>query len=136
MLQHVLILIHRYLMYCVYIYICTMYSKELLKGTLSAIILNLLTENDRMYGYEIFQKVKERSDGKIILKDGSLYPALQKMYKEGLVTYEEEYIGKRVRKYYLLTPKGTQEKVQYLKELKDFISTLNRVITPPQFSAT
>jgi hypothetical protein len=47
-----------------------MYSKELLKGTLSAILLKLLAENGRMYGYEISQKVKEITDGKIQLKDG------------------------------------------------------------------
>ena len=115
-------------------YICTMYSRELLKGTLSAIILNLLAEKRRMYGYEIFQEVKERSDGKILLKDGSLYPALQKMYKVGLLTYEEEYIGKRVRKYYVLTAKGKSEKVVYMQELREFIATLNKVINP-QFNA-
>jgi len=49
------------MMYCIFMYICTMYSKELLKGTLSVIILNLLSEKRRMYGYEIFQQVKERS---------------------------------------------------------------------------
>jgi PadR family transcriptional regulator PadR len=111
-------------------YICSMYSKELLKGTLSVIILNLLAENGRMYGYEIFQRVKKLSDGKILLKDGSLYPALQKMSKEGLLTYKEEYIGKRVRKYYLLTPKGKSEKILYLEELKDFMATLNKIISP------
>lgn len=63
-----------------------MYSKELLKGTLSAIILKLLSEKDRMYGYEISQRVKELSDGNIILNDGSLYPALQKMTKDGLLS--------------------------------------------------
>jgi len=105
-----------------------MYSKELLKGTLTAIILNLLSENERMYGYEISQMVKERSDEKVLLKDGSLYPALQKMTKDGLVTFEEEYIGKRVRKYYTLTSKGKTEKIAYLKELKDFIATLNVLV--------
>ncbi|NEN23042.1 PadR family transcriptional regulator [Cryomorpha ignava] len=105
-----------------------MYSKELLKGTLSAIILNLLSENKRMYGYEISQIVKELSDDKVLLKDGSLYPALQKMTKDGLVTFEEEYIGKRVRKYYTLTPKGNEEKITYLKELKDFMATLNVLV--------
>ncbi len=105
-----------------------MYSKELLKGTLTAIILNLLSENERMYGYEISQTVKDRSDEKVLLKDGSLYPALQKMTKDGLVTFEEEYIGKRVRKYYTLTSKGKTEKIAYLKELKDFITTLNVLV--------
>ena len=111
-----------------------MYSKELLKGTLTTIILNLLAENGRMYGYEIFQLVKERSNGKILLKDGSLYPALQKMYKDGLLTYEEEFIGKRIRKYYTLTSKGKSEKVAYLQELIDFIATLSKIVSP-QFDA-
>ena len=107
-----------------------MYSQELLKGTLSAIILKLLDGNERMYGYEISQRVKELTDGRILLKDGSLYPALQKMTADGLVTFEEEYIGKRVRKYYRLTKKGQQERVEYLKELKDFIDTINKIVFP------
>lgn len=111
-------------------YICSMYSKELLKGTLSAIILSLIAENGRMYGYEIFQRVKELSDEKIVLKDGSLYPALQKMTKDGLLSYEEEYIGKRVRKYYFLTAKGQEKKLLYLEELKDFLATLNQLVFP------
>ena len=110
--------------------VCSMYSKELLKGTLAVIILNLLAENGRVYGYQIYQHVKQRSDGKVLLKDGSLYPALQRMSKDGLLTYEEEYIGKRVRKYYLLTAKGKIKKTAYLDELKDFIATLNKVISP------
>jgi len=105
-----------------------MHSKELLKGTLTAIILKLLSENNRMYGYEISQIVKERTDEKVLLKDGSLYPALQKLTKDGLVTFEEEYHGKRVRKYYSLTPKGKIEKTARLKELKDFIATLNLLV--------
>jgi PadR family transcriptional regulator, regulatory protein PadR len=107
-----------------------MYSKELLKGTLSAIILKLLDGDGRMYGYEISQRVKELTEGRILLKDGSLYPALQKMTADGLLTFEEEYIGKRVRKYYRLTKKGQQERVAYLSELKDFIDTINKIVFP------
>jgi DNA-binding PadR family transcriptional regulator len=105
-----------------------MYSKELLKGTLSPIILSLLAENGKMYGYEIYTTVKELSDGKIILKDGSLYPVLQKMHKDGLLTFEEVAIGKRVRKYYYLTAHGEQKKRDYLAELKDFMATINTVV--------
>ncbi|MFT6998987.1 MAG: PadR family transcriptional regulator PadR [Cryomorphaceae bacterium] len=105
-----------------------MYSKELLKGTLSPIILSLLSENGKMYGYEIFMKVKDLSDGKIILKDGSLYPILQKMHKEGLLTFEEVSIGKRIRKYYYLTAQGEQKKRDCLAELKDFMNTINLVV--------
>jgi len=80
-----------------------MYSKELLKGTLSAIILKLLAENEKMYGYQIAQKVKELSDEKILIKEGSLYPALHKLKEDGLVNIETVNIGKRIRKYYFLT---------------------------------
>jgi DNA-binding PadR family transcriptional regulator len=105
-----------------------MYSKELLKGTLGVIILKLLEENGKMYGYEICQKVKDISDGKILIKDGSLYPALHKLLKDGILTTEEVNIGKRVRKYYTLTPKGKDEKKIVVKELEDFIETLNKIV--------
>ena len=77
-----------------------MYSKELLKGTLSAIILKLLADNGKMYGYQITQTVKELSDSMILIKEGSLYPALHKLQKEGIVDVENVNIGKRVRRYY------------------------------------
>ena len=114
-------------------YICSMYSKELLKGTISAIILKLLSEQERMYGYEISMKVKELSAGKILLKDGSLYPALQKMTNDGLLSFKEELVGGRTRKYYYITKHGQTEKTAYVNELKDFIATLNRIVFPPEF---
>jgi PadR family transcriptional regulator PadR len=107
-----------------------MYSKELLKGTLSAIILKLLSEKGRMYGYEISQRVKELSDGYILLKDGSLYPALQKMTRDGLLSFKEEEVGGRIRKYYYLTRTGHKKKTAYVEELKRFIATLNKVVFP------
>lgn len=111
-------------------YYCTMYSKELVKGTLKTIILKLLEENDRMYGYEITQKVKELSDGKILVKEGSLYPALHKLVDDGLLTTEKESIGKRVRVYYRLTNDGKSETVSKLEELQDFIQTISIIISP------
>jgi DNA-binding PadR family transcriptional regulator len=107
-----------------------MYSKELLKGTISAIILKLLSEQERMYGYEISMRVKELSDGKILLKDGSLYPALQKMTIDGLLSFKEEEVGGRTRKYYYITKLGQKEKTVFVEELKDFIATMNKIISP------
>jgi PadR family transcriptional regulator, regulatory protein PadR len=106
-----------------------MYSKELLKGTLSAIILKLLAENDRMYGYQITQMVKLLSDDKILLKEGSLYPALHKLKDDGLIEVETENIGKRVRHYYSLTTEGVKVKLEKEAELKDFINTINKILS-------
>ena len=118
-----LLLIYQILMYC-----CIMYSKELLKGTLEVIVLKLLSEHGKMYGYELSQKVKEGTDGKIHLKDGSLYPALHKLTKDGILTFEEVNIGKRVRKYYKLTTKGEAQKETLLSEMRDFIKTMEKVV--------
>ena len=109
-------------------YCCIMYSKELLKGTLEVIVLQVLAEQGKMYGYELSQMVKEKTEGKIHLKDGSLYPALHKMTKDGILTFEEVNIGKRVRKYYKLTPKGETQKESLLAEMRDFIKTIEKVI--------
>ncbi len=116
-------------MYRYFMYYCSMYSKELLKGTLQVIILKLLAEQGSMYGYEISQKVKELSGDKIHLKDGSLYPALQKMLKDGLLEYREEAVGKRMRKYYQLTGSGKLKQKDSLQEIRDFIATLNDVLS-------
>ncbi|MFT5641885.1 MAG: PadR family transcriptional regulator PadR [Cyclobacteriaceae bacterium] len=49
-----------------------------------------------MYGYEPSQMVKEQTNVKIHLKDGSLYPALHKLTKNGIISFEEVSLGKRV----------------------------------------
>lgn len=107
-----------------------MFSKELLKGTLSAIILKLLADEGKMYGYEIAQRVREQSGNKILIKDGSLYPALQKMTEDGLLSFEEEMVGGRIRKYYYLTPTGRKQGVEFVNELQDFIATITQIMLP------
>ncbi len=107
-----------------------MSSSELLKGTLSTIILRMLSEHSRLYGYEITQLVKERSGNKILIKEGSLYPALHKLEAGGLVTSEEVYIGKRVRRYYKLTQPGKKATRTHLIELSDFLKSIEQLILP------
>ena len=107
-----------------------MYSKNLIKGTLQTIILKQLEENGRMYGYEITQKVKEISDGKIEITEGALYPTLHKLEAEGMVTTEKEFIGKRIRKYYTLTKTGSTVVTEKSNELSDFIATIANILQP------
>lgn len=107
-----------------------MYSKELTKGTLLPIILKLISENDRMYGYEITQKVKEITSGKIDISEGALYPILHKLEAEGILETEKVFIGKRVRKYYKITVSGKQYVLELSAELNDFITTLNLIFNP------
>ena len=105
-----------------------MYSKELLKGTLSTIILRLLSQKEKMYGYEITQRVKILSEGKIEFKEGSLYPALHKLKDDGLINTEKEMVNNRVRKYYYLTAKGKEASREKVAELNQFIFTLQKIM--------
>ncbi len=107
-----------------------MISKELLKGSLKSIVLKLLAENGKMYGYEITQKVLELSSGKIKLTYGALYPLLHKLENEDIVQTESEVVNNRNRIYYLLTPKGNSFASEKIKELEEFIDTMGVFLKP------
>lgn len=109
-------------------YFCPMYSKELLRGTFKTIVLKLLAEHGRMYGYEITQKMKEKSDDKITITEGSLYPLLHKLEQDGVLTTEVEKIGKRTRRYYKLTEQGAGVAQQMVEEFKDFMQTMKNML--------
>ena len=105
-----------------------MHSTELLRGTLQTIILKVLKDNGKMYGYEITQRVRELSEDRIMLTEGALYPALHKLEGEGLVKTEVVNIGKRVRKYYVLTTEGKALAKDRVFEFVDFIKTMSLVL--------
>ena len=77
-----------------------------------------------MYGYEITQKVKELTASKIKITERALYPTLHALEKQGDLTTEKEYIGKRVRKYYRLTDQGLNTANERVNELSDFMNTM------------
>ena len=107
-----------------------MISNDLLKGTLRTIVLKLLADNGRMYGYEITKKVEELTAGKIKLTFGALYPVLHKLEADGHIAIEQEFIGKRVRKYYSLTETGRSWTEQKVDEFYDFVNTMTHVLKP------
>lgn len=107
-----------------------MTSSQLLKGTFYTIILKVLSESNRMYGYEIAQKVKSLSGNEIIVNEGSLYPILHKMEEEGLVVAERIDIGNRTRRYYTLTKTGTQTVAVKIDEFEQFVQVVRSVLYP------
>ncbi len=105
-------------------YNCPMYSKELLKGTLKTIVLKLLSEQGKMYGYEITQHVKSATAGKVLLTEGALYPTLHKLEAEGFLRTEKITFGGRIRKYYHLTDSGKSAAITKINEFEEFIDTM------------
>ncbi|GFD91527.1 PadR family transcriptional regulator [Alteromonas sp. KUL156] len=105
-------------------------NQKLYKGSLQTIILKLLAQNDKMYGYEITQKVKELTKGELKITEGALYPALHKLEAEGLLDVEVAKVGNRLRKYYKLTESGTKETAHRLSEMQEFLSTMQQLVNP------
>lgn len=103
-------------------------QQQLYKGSLNTIIMKLLENHGRMYGYEITQKVKEITEGEMNLTEGALYPALHKMESEGFLDVEMERVDGRVRKYYKLTESGVKETTNKLEELESFVRNMQQIM--------
>jgi PadR family transcriptional regulator PadR len=109
-------------------YYCSMKNSSLYKGCLEPIILQLLKNNGRMYGYQITQLVKETTKGELNITEGALYPLLHKLEEQGIVETELEQIGNRMRKYYSLTKQGKKETNLAIEEMKTFIESLQILV--------
>lgn len=101
---------------------------NLKRASVNMIILSLLCEG-KMYGYEISQEIKKRSNNELDFRDASIYTILCRLNEMGYVTYEEKKAGQRlVRLYYCITEDGRN----YLKELvKDYyymISVIDKLV--------
>lgn len=87
---------------------------NLKKATIEMFLLKLLSEHD-MYGYQLSQELKKRSDGRYSILEGSMYPILYRLSDQKQISFYEEKAGKRqTRVYYHLEPSG----LDYLNELK------------------
>lgn len=88
------------------------------------LLLHLLQEDD-LYGYQLSQLVKQRSNGILTIPEGSMYPTLYRLLEKGCITDYKKQVGKRLtRVYYHLEPEGKK----YLTELLNNYYTINEGI--------
>ena len=93
------------------------------KGVLELIVLAAVEQKD-MYGYEMIDTLRQRSENVFELKAGTLYPLLHNLEsKQFLVSYEKESSGK-IRKYYQITSTGKKA----LKEKQDEWNTYSQAV--------
>lgn len=103
-------------------------SKELLKGSTAIMILKTISEEDS-YGYQIVQRIASKSEDIFKLNEGTLYPILHTMEKEGWVeSYRNQGEGGRERKYYRITPVGKLKLAAQLQEWNAFTNAVNGVL--------
>ena len=102
-------------------------DRTLISGSMAMMILGLLSEKD-MYGYEIIDTLRKRSQNVFELKAGTLYPLLHNLEeKHFLVSYEEEVLGKR-RKYYSVTKEGKKHLERKKSEWQEYSRAVTHVL--------
>ena len=102
-------------------------DRSLVSGSMGMLILRLLSEKD-MYGYEMIDTLKKRSENVFELKAGTLYPLLHGLEDKGFLTvYEQEAAGK-TRKYYGLTKQGRGFLEKKIEEWKEYSTAVANVL--------
>jgi PadR family transcriptional regulator, regulatory protein PadR len=106
-------------------------TTQMLKGILDGCLLSIIKEGE-IYGYELAAKLE--SYGFHSFSEGTIYPLLLRMQKEGLVstTLRKSTAGPK-RKYYSLTEKGEQELEQFINRWTQLSASVNNVLNKGYF---
>ncbi len=106
------------------------YERELLKGSTDSLLLCLI-DHQPMYGYQIIKELGKRSNGYFQFKEGTLYPALHRLEKTGLVKGKWEKLpGGQERRYYYITVKGQEALNERLSVWIGFSEAVNLIMLP------
>ena len=102
-------------------------DKSLLTGSMTMLILKLLSEKD-MYGYEMIDSLRKKSQNVFELKAGTLYPLLHGLEEKGMLkVYEQEFLGK-TRKYYSITKEGKKLLKSKTEEWNEYSGAIANVL--------
>ena len=102
----------------------------MLKGNTESVLLALL-ELESMYGYQIVKEVEQRSSGYFEFKEGTLYPALHRLERAGMIEGRWQDTSNSIRRrYYQITAKGRQALVDRLQEWQKFSHAMNSIMLP------
>jgi len=100
---------------------------DLLRGHLDGLLLAVLADAPG-HGYELSQRLTQRSGGELGVQEGSLYPALHRLERAGLVESSWSADGGRRRRVYRLTPAGRRAMRQSRREWRSFSTAVDRVL--------
>jgi PadR family transcriptional regulator, regulatory protein PadR len=107
------------------------FQRELLKGTTESLILAALQEAPS-HGYELVERLRERSQGIFELGEGTLYPLLYKLEAKGLIAGKwEAGTGERRKRVYRITPQGKKKLAERTVEWKSLVQGMSLVLGVP-----
>lgn len=102
--------------------------RELVKGNIESLLLSLISQQPT-YGYQIIKELEQKSEGYFRFKEGTLYPVLHRMEREGLIISKWQVLSSgRQRKYYHITSKGLASLVDKRSQWQDFMVAINLIV--------
>ena len=104
-------------------------SKDLVAASCIPLVLSILEEGED-YGYSIIKKVMSASNNQLEWKEGSLYPVLSKLEKNGYVNSEIRIEKGRKRKYYSINKPGKRKLTELRDEWQLITNTMDRLWIP------
>jgi PadR family transcriptional regulator, regulatory protein PadR len=107
---------------------------ETLKGHLDGILLAVL-EPGPLHGYAIMEALRVRSGGQVDLPTGTVYPALHRLERAGLVAGSWSQVGGRQRRVYQLTPAGRRALDTERGSWRDFSAVVSALLQPAPLAA-
>ena len=104
------------------------FESELLRGISTVAVLQIIRQNpdEGIYGYQLLKALEAETDNVLVIEEGTLYPLLRKMEKDGVLSSLKKESGGRLRKYYILTDEGHK----LLNHMTGFFSKLLEAISP------
>ena len=106
------------------------HRRDLIKGSTDSLLLYLISQQP-MYGYQIIKKLEKKSQGYFKFKEGTLYPALHRLERAGLILGKWQVLpGERQRRYYHITDKGRATLLEKKSQWQDFLAAMNLALRP------
>lgn len=107
------------------------YDSDLLRGNTDVLLLFLIEEMGKAYGYRLIKEIGRRSGGFFHFREGTVYPALHKLENEGFVKAEWQVLPNGLeRRYYAITEKGRTALQKRLTMWQNFASAMDLVFKP------
>ena len=103
--------------------------RDLLKNSSDSLLLSILAQQP-LYGYKIVKELEQKSQGYFKFKEGTLYPALHRLEKAGLIEGKwKALFGGQQRKYYYITEKGYATLADKRSSWNEFLNAMNLIIS-------
>lgn len=102
-------------------------GRERVKGHLDLLILSVL-QRGAAHGYEVIAELRRRSEGEFDLPEGTVYPALHRLEREGLLASDWASADGRRRRVYRLTAPGSEALAEQSREWQRFSASMSTVL--------